>query len=173
MSTLIRRAVLADGPLLSALSRQTFLETFEHTCTKEDMQYFLDKYFNQQQIENELACEASYYFIVESAGRVAGYMKFMEDDESFPMMKKWRGIELKRIYVLKGFQGKGLGNALLAYFLSFATQHQYNAVWLGVWEHNLGARSFYERNGFINSGYTHDFPIGNTPQTDYWYWRFL
>ena len=54
-----------------------------------------------------------------------------------------------------------------------ATEKKYEAVWLGVWEHNIRAQKFYGKYGFEDSGYTHDFPIGSTPQTDKWFWKFL
>ena len=46
-------------------------------------------------------------------------------------------------------------------------------MWLGVWEHNYRAQKFYQKMGFEDTGYKHPFPIGNTPQTDLWYWKFL
>ena len=58
-------------------------------------------------------------------------------------------------------------------FLLFAQQNKYEAVWLGVWENNFKAQKFYGKYGFVNSGHTHDFPIGETPQTDQWFWKFL
>jgi len=57
--------------------------------------------------------------------------------------------------------------------LNYAAQNNYQVVWLGVWEHNLRAQSFYKKYDFVNSGHTHNFPIGNTPQTDWWFWKFL
>jgi diamine N-acetyltransferase len=57
--------------------------------------------------------------------------------------------------------------------LKYAADHAYEVVWLGVWEHNKKAQKFYAKYGFVNSGHTHDFPIGNTPQTDQWFWKYL
>ena len=92
---------------------------------------------------------------------------------NFPEVKKWKALELKRIYVLTEFHGKGIAQKLMNFILDFATEKKYEVVWLGVWEHNLRAQKFYEKYGFVNSGYTHDFPIGSTPQTDFWLWKFL
>ena len=39
--------------------------------------------------------------------------------------------------------------------------------------HVLHSLTIAAKYGFIDSGYTHDFPIGNTPQTDVWLWKFL
>lgn len=97
----------------------------------------------------------------------------MEDYTSFPFMKQWKAMELKRIYVLKEYHSKGVAQKLMNFFIEFTQQAGYKVIWLGVWENNIRAQKFYEKYGFINSGHTHDFPIGSTPQTDYWFWRFL
>jgi len=162
-----------DAEVLSALSMQTFYDTFTGTCTEEDMQSFLESYFNLKQVQSELSNEDDFYFLAEVEGKVAGYLRFMEDYANFSLMKQWKSLELKRIYVSKGYQGRGVAQQLMDHILKFAKENNYGVVWLGVWEHNLRAQKFYEKYGFINSGYTHDFPIGNTPQTDYWMWKFL
>ncbi len=41
-------------------------------------------------------------------------------------------------------------------------------MFLGVWERNERAKAFYKKWGFADTGVRHNFPIGNTPQTDHW-----
>ncbi len=173
MHVTIRRATFADAETLSAISTQTFYDTFTGTCTDEDMQSFLQVYFNLKQVQAELNNENDFYYLAEIEGRAAGYFRFMEDYANFPVMLQWKALELKRFYVIKEFQGKGVAQQLMDYTLQYAKENNYPVVWLGVWEHNLRAQKFYEKYGFVNSGHTHDFPIGNTPQTDCWYWKFL
>jgi len=57
--------------------------------------------------------------------------------------------------------------------LDFAKQKNYDLIWLGVWEHNERAKSFYKKFGFEDSGVEHPFPIGNTPQTDVWFYKYI
>ena len=173
MQVLIRRATVIDAEALSILSTQTFFDTFTGTCTEEDMQQFLEEYFNIDQVKKELANENDFYFFAEIDGILAGYIRMMEDYSNFDLMKKWKALELKRIYVDKPFHGKGIAKQLMGFVESFAMENKYEVIWLGVWEHNLRAKRFYEKNGFTDSGYTHGFPIGNTPQTDNWLWKFL
>ncbi|MEJ7588831.1 MAG: GNAT family N-acetyltransferase [Ferruginibacter sp.] len=173
MQISIRRAMISDAEKLSAISKETFYDTFAGTCTEEDMESFLDTFFNLQQVKNELKNANDFYYLAETNGEVAGYLRFKEDYAGFSMMRQWKSLELKRIYVIKNFQGKGVAQLLMDHVLQFAKDNSYQVVWLGVWEHNLRAQRFYEKYGFVNSGFTHDFPIGNTPQTDYWFWKFL
>jgi len=173
MQITIRRINAADVPVLTKIARQTFYDTFTGTCTEEDMQGFLDQYFNEQRLAAEIGNPDNRFLFAEIEGVPAGYLQFMEDYSGFPLMKKWKALELKRIYVLGEFQGKGVAQALMDFILTYAAENHYEVVWLGVWEHNLRAQRFYSKYGFINSGHTHDFPIGNTPQTDFWFWKFL
>ncbi|MBS1510468.1 MAG: GNAT family N-acetyltransferase [Bacteroidetes bacterium] len=173
MEITIRKITPEDVPVLAQMAQQTFYDTFTGTCTEEDMQGFLKEYFNEEQLGKEVANENDLYFFALADGIPAGYIRFMEDYSGLSLMKQWKALELKRIYVLKEFHGKGIAQALIDFFLDYARQQQYQVVWLGVWEHNYRAQKFYEKYGFVNSGHTHDFPIGNTPQTDYWFWKFL
>ncbi len=59
------------------------------------------------------------------------------------------------------------------FVLQFAVDNKYDSIWLGVWEHNEKAKAFYQKWGFVDTGVTHDFPIGNTPQTDHWFIKSL
>jgi diamine N-acetyltransferase len=169
----IRRINIDDVNALSALARQTFYDTFTGTCTEADMQEFLNQYYSTEQLGKELLDEEMFCFFAEMDGTPVAYLQFKEEYKNFTEIKKWKALELKRIYVLSELQGKGIAQMLMDFFLDFAVEKKYEVVWLGVWEHNVRAQKFYEKYGFVNSGFTHDFPIGNTPQTDFWFWKFL
>jgi ribosomal protein S18 acetylase RimI-like enzyme len=173
MEITIRRILIAEAPVLSKMAKQTFYDTFTGTCTEEDMQAFLEQYYNLEQIKKELSNPDDYCFFAEINGEPVGYIRFMEDSSNFAEVNKWKSLELKRLYVLKEYHGKGIAQKLMEFFIAFAEQYQYELVWLGVWEYNFRAQKFYSKYGFINSGHTHDFPIGDTPQTDIYLWRFL
>ena len=159
--------------MLSVIAKQSFFDTFTGTCTEEDMKDFLEQYFNKAKLAAEISTENNFYFFAEADGVPVAYLQFMEDYSGLPIMKKWKALELKRLYVLKEFHGKGIAQQLMDFIISYAGEHQYEVVWLGVGEHNYRAQQFYKKYGFIGSGHTHDFPIGTTPQTDIWMWKFL
>ncbi len=173
MQITIRRICLEDAEVLAQLSRTTFYDTFTGTCTEQDMEEFLEQNFNLPQIQAELSDANDKYFLAEIEGRAAGYLRLMEDYSNFDLIKKWKALELKRIYVDKAFHGKGIAQMLIQFAENYAKENSYEVLWLGVWEHNLRAKRFYEKSGFTDTGSTHDFPIGNTPQTDNYLWKFL
>ncbi|MFY7963478.1 MAG: GNAT family N-acetyltransferase [Chitinophagaceae bacterium] len=169
----IRRVVLEDAETLSKLGADTFFDTFTGTCTDEDMSNFLADYFNIEQVKKELSDADDFFYFAEVDGRAVGYLRIKEDYKSFETMKQWKALELKRLYISKDFHGKGVAQALTNLAFDFAKENSYEVIWLGVWEHNYRAQRFYQKMGFEDSGHSHDFPIGNTPQTDFWYWKFL
>ena len=169
----IRRINIDDASALSVIARQTFYDTFTGTCTEADMQGFLDQYYSTEQLSTELMDKETFCFFAEVDGVPVAYLQFKEEYKNFAEIKKWKALELKRIYVLAAYHGKGIAQKLMNFILDFAMEKKYEVLWLGVWEHNVRAQKFYAKYGFINSGYTHDFPIGNTPQTDVWLWRFF
>ena len=173
METQIRRITIDDVTTLSAIAKETFYDTFTGTCTEADMKGFLEEYFNEEKLAKELSDEKNHYFYAEAGGLAVAYLQFMEDYSSFPLMKKWKALELKRIYVLTSFHGKGIAQQLMNFIFRYAQEQRYEVIWLGVWEHNTRAQKFYDKYGFVDSGYRHDFPIGRTPQTDLWLWKFL
>lgn len=164
----IRRANINDAELLADMGRQTFSDTFSGTCTDDDMQQFLEQYYNLPQVTRELSDEDDYYFIALYNDTPAGYLRVKESDSAIPLVKLYHSIELKRIYVLREFQAKKIGAALMQFAFDFAVERNYRVMYLSVWEHNVKAKTFYKKWGFLNTGHTNAFPIGNTPQTDFW-----
>ena len=76
------------------------------------------------------------------------------------------GLELERIYVLKNAQGHGYGKLLLQKAIEQAHESGLHYVWLGVWEKNPKAVTFYESNVFYKFD-THAFTLGTDEQTDF------
>ena len=75
-------------------------------------------------------------------------------------------LELERIYVSKELQKNGFGSYLMEQTVAIAKQKGKRYIWLGVWEKNRRAISFYRKHGFYIIG-THEFVIGEDIQTDY------
>jgi GNAT superfamily N-acetyltransferase len=173
MNIEIRKIEPTDVAALAAIAKETFYSTFKNTCTAEDMQHFLDTNYTEEVLLNEINNSNYKYFFAEIDNKPIGYILFAEGKGSFIELENEKPLELKRIYVVESFQGKGVAQKIMDFYLDYAKTNNYTTLFLGVWEHNEKAKAFYAKYGFENSGYTHDFPIGNTPQTDIWLWKFL
>lgn len=159
----IRFASIADLDTIVKMSRETFSDTFAKDNTKENMDAYLDKAFDKQVIEKELRDDDCRYFLAIENGTPAGYAKLKMGDER---MLDETSLELERIYVVHQFQGKQIGAALLERCLEFAREGRFHWIWLGVWEKNIKAQSFYLKRGFEKFG-EQIFELGNDRQTDW------
>ena len=171
--TNMRRITLKDVPALSFIAKKTFYDTFTGTCTAEDMSDFLERFYNEKMLSEEVANNNFQYFFAELEGIIVGYILFSDGEISFAEINGSTALELKRLYVLNEYHGKGIAHDIMKFFLDYASAQGYDNAFLGVWEHNLKAQKFYHKHGFILSSHTHDFPIGNTPQTDIYMWKSI
>ena len=168
----MRRLTSMDVPALSVMAKQTFYDTFTGTCTEDDMKEFLEYYYNEASLQKEMT-EGIDYFFAELNGCPVGYLSFREEVPEFAEIKGSHALELKRFYVLKDFHGRGIAQGMMDFYLAHASDNKYTLAFLGVWEFNFRAQRFYSKYGFEISGHRHDFPIGSTPQTDIYLWKFL
>jgi ribosomal protein S18 acetylase RimI-like enzyme len=95
---------------------------------------------------------------------VAGYLK-INYGASQTDVKDDQSLEIERIYVLENFKGKGIGKSLYAKATEIAYGKNLDYIWLGVWEENHNALSFYRKLGFAEFG-RHIFKLGDDKQTD-------
>ena len=160
----IAKAELQDIEKLQKIGRQTFFETFSESNSEENMQKYLDEGFSIEKLTTELTnTNAEFYFAVRDA-EVIGYLKLNFGD-SQTELKDNKALEIERIYVSKEFHGKSVGQLLYDKAIEVAKQKNVNYVWLGVWEENPRAISFYKKNGFVEFD-KHIFKLGNDEQID-------
>jgi ribosomal protein S18 acetylase RimI-like enzyme len=67
--------------------------------------------------------------------------------------------------VLKNYHGKQIGQMLYDQAIQAAREKNADYIWLGVWEENPRAISFYRKNGFVEFD-KHIFKLGDDEQTD-------
>ncbi len=168
---IMQKITLEDVSLLSEIAKKTFYDTFTGTCAEDDMQLFLDRYYNENILTEELCNPAfEYYFAVEDEKKI-GYILFSESDVQFDEIKGSIALELKRFYISKEYHGKGAAHKMMDFFIDYAKAQGYYTLFLGVWEFNYRAQNFYKKFDFKITNHRHDFPIGGTPQTDVYMWR--
>lgn len=145
--------------------QQTFRETFAGQNTQENMDRFLENEFSLEKLLKQVRNAESLIFLVKWKENVAGYLQLnIGNAQTEPMGKN--SLEIQRIYVLKAFQGLGIGKFLLDTAYAQALEYGKRKVWLGVWEHNTKAMAFYARQNFTKIG-SHTFQLGDDNQTDF------
>lgn len=149
---------------LRTLAIQTFREAFAAANSEEHMQDYCNEKLSLEQVTQEYRNPESAFFFAQLKGTTIGYLKINWGSAQTERLEE-QTLEIERIYVLDNFQGKQIGQHLLAHALSIAEQQQAEFVWLGVWEENVGAIRFYKKHGFEPFG-THSFMLGSDEQTD-------
>jgi len=149
---------------LQKIGRKTFSETFSENNTEESMNEYLESSFSTEKLTAELNDENSEFYFAKINDEVIGYLK-LNMGSSQTEIKDENTLEIERIYVSKDFHGMKVGQILYEKAIEIATQNDIDYVWLGVWENNLRAINFYQKNGFTEFD-KHIFRLGNEEQTD-------
>jgi GNAT superfamily N-acetyltransferase len=161
---IVRRGQAGDAALLAELGARTFSETFAPDNSPEDMTAYLASAFSPSQQAAELADATSLFLIAETNGVATGYA-MLRSGNMPDSISGDKPIELVRLYVSQASLGSGVGAALMQACIDEAKQRGYKTLWLGVWERNARARTFYRKWNFHEIG-THIFHLGKDPQTD-------
>jgi|SRR4051794_15734241 ribosomal protein S18 acetylase RimI-like enzyme len=164
MTITIKKCTLQDLQTLQEISYETFNETFKHKNSPENMNAYLERAFNFEQLEKELSTISSQFFFVYFNNEVAGYLKVNTNDAQTEEMGD-ESLEIERIYIKNQFQKHGLGKFLFNKTMKMALEGNKKKIWLGVWEKNENAIAFYKKMGFVQTG-AHSFYMGDEEQID-------
>lgn len=160
----IQRVQLDQLQALRSISINTFVEAFKVDNTEQNMQQYLSEGLSDAKLCEELMNEHSAFYFAFQDDEIVGYLKINLADAQSDI-RDAESMEIERIYVLQSHHGKYVGQALLDFALNYANEKKLHYVWLGVWERNLRAIRFYEKNGFEVFG-NHAFKLGDDEQTD-------
>ena len=166
MNLTIRKALPDDYILLTTIGRKTFYDTWRPVNTEEDMQNYMDKSFDSALIKSDIEADSVNTFLLAFIDKTAvGYSK-LRCDRFYEEFNNETAIEIERIYVLKEWQGKKVGKAMMDYSINIALQRNYKWIWLGVNTDNITAIEFYKLNGFSVFG-EKSFKLGDAVDTDF------
>lgn len=161
----LKKLTLEDWSALQSLSIETYKDTFEGISSDENMAVYLEDAYNPAKLQRELTTEDSEFYFLYEDKELAGYVKLNVNDAQTEKNAD-NAIEVERIYVRTSHKRRGLGSILMEKALERAEEQSKTTVWLGVWEHNYTAQSFYQKFGFEKAG-AHSFFMGDDEQTDY------
>lgn len=160
----ITQASVQDLNLLQDLGRKTFYETFAPHNSEEQIQQYLTDSFAEDKLTEELNHPDSLFFIAWEEENPVGYLKVNSGTAQTELQDE-TSLEIERIYVKSSHHGKKVGQLLYNKALETAVDYRKKYLWLGVWEENHRAVSFYKKNGFEEFG-KHIFRLGDEEQTD-------
>lgn len=161
----VRTCNAKDIDTLVSLGIKTFRDTFDEFNDPANMILYLNKTFTRKVLEEEMKQPGTVFFLAFDGRRAAGYAK-LRSSSAPAGLNGATSLEIERLYAHRDYFGKRVGHMLMQTCLAYAKRKECKTLWLGVWENNARAISFYERNGFERFG-QHTFMLGNDAQTDW------
>ena len=162
MTMTYRDAGPDDASLLPDLFGTSFTDTFGHLYAPEDLASFLAE-FSEDAWREELAQPGLKLRLAKEDGVAAGFAKV--GAPSLPVDIARPTIELRQLYILKPWHGRGVAAALMGWAIEEGRARGAEDMILSVYVDNHRARRFYERYGFEVIG-DYAFMVGNHADED-------
>lgn len=154
-----------DLEVLKMVGIETFNDTFAAQNTVENMQQYLERAYADEKLLEELRNKDSFFYFLKDQGEILGYIKLNIEQAQTEKIAE-NSLEVERIYIRKAHFRKGYGKQLLQFAQEKANDFGKTTLWLGVWEYNFNAQSFYKKMGFNRIG-EHSFVMGDDEQIDF------
>ena len=149
----IRKATIADIPLINRLAWIVFPHTYQDILSSEQIEYMMDWMYSPTNLHKQMTEDGHIYFLAFEGNEPAGYLSIQPEGE--------HTYHLQKIYVLPSFQGKKLGKLLFEQAIKAIKELHPEPcqMRLNVNRQNK-ALTFYEKMGMkkVDEG---DFHIGN------------
>lgn len=156
-----RDAVEADASALSALARETWLDTFGPLFSEADSAAHVAKYYGALQQAAEIADSGYHHHLAFRADDLIGYCR--SGRYTLPAdVGGQRAFELHRLYVTGRAKGSGAAQSLMDDAITWASASGGQELLLSVYHANARAIAFYSRNRF-EAFAEHVFMVGETP----------
>lgn len=161
----MRRAVAADADRLSLLGGATFLTAFAHDHPGDALVAHVVATHSPDWYRARIADPGCAVWIVETPlGAPIGYAVMTPPDVNHPTTDS--DLELKRLYMLAGWQKGGWGKTLADAVQEEARARGAARLLLCVYTANERAQRFYAREGFVDTGSRQAFLVGDVPFDD-------
>ena len=147
------------APAISYIGRTAFRDAFSDLFNrKAELEEYLNYTYNVDKITSSINKENNVYFLAIIDGCLAGFAKVKKHSLNDQLASVFQA-ELQKLYVLKKYHGKGVGQLLMNAAKNLVSSFEPECLWLDTHVTNTRAIKFYERNGFTKAG-KHHFTIG-------------
>jgi diamine N-acetyltransferase len=157
-----RDAEVADSAMVADLFARSFVETFAHLYSAENLDIFLAQ-VTAEAFAAEISDPGFALRIAEDGPEPIGFAKL--GPPNLPIETPAGTLELRQLYVLAPWQGEGVAQQLYDWAQAEAERCGANHLQLTVYVDNHRARRFYDRRGFIAIG-SYDFMVGSHADED-------
>lgn len=158
---------ISHAEIIAKIGAQSFIESHGSSASKPDIDKYVSEKFTVEQFKKELSDTAAIFRLLYYDGMPAAYSKIIPSCAN-PMLSEKEVCKMERLYVLKDFYDKKLGQPLFDDSVRIAKEKGQKGIWLNVWTGNPRAIKFYEKQSFKIIGET-SFKISeNHSNPNYW-----
>jgi diamine N-acetyltransferase len=167
-----RTPEIAEAAQVATLARDTFVETFGHLYSAENLALFIAQVYQPDFIAAEMQNPKLRYLIAEMDGDMiglckVGYSVTLDYDPGDRNV-----VELKQLYLHQSAHGTGVGQALMDWAIKQAEAAGADEMLLSVYSDNPRAQRFYVRNGFNKIADTF-FMVGNHRDPEFLFMKIM
>lgn len=148
----LRVAGKNDIPLIRALAKICFYDTYRKILSAEQLDYMYDMMYSEASLNLQIS-EGHYFVLAYKGEECAGYVSYQ--------FEQGNSAHLHKLYILPAFQGCGIGRVMIEYVFAKVKEYYHGdscSVELNVNRQNC-AYHFYKKLG-MNEVASGDFPIG-------------
>lgn len=145
-----------DSSLLSVLFKTVYIETYGLEGVTYEFANFIEQQFSVQKIESDIASNEHEVLVAYYKKNPVGVIQ-VEYNKACPL-NNINAPEINKLYVLRNFFGKGIGQGLMQHAEKQIALKGYDKIWLWVLQSNTRANFFYQKQGFETIG-TADFQM--------------
>ena len=160
----VRPAKLSDAKELSELVAKIFRDTFADQSSVEDMEIHCQSTYGEKIQFDEIASHDCITLVADDSGQLVAYAQLRWGSHP-ECVSDQAPLEVQRLYVDKSWHGKGVAHDLMQACLDIIRDRKGHIAWLGVWENNSRAISFYKKYHFQEVG-DQVFLLGHDAQRD-------
>jgi len=153
-----------DGSALGAMARQSFVDTFGTLYKPEDLDAFLEQTFGSSGLPADIGRADRRIRLALDGDAIVGFAKYATS-AGLPPPSTADDVELKQLYILDGWKGAGIAQALMDWTLEQARIDGAARIVLSVFVDNHRAKRFYARYGFREIGLA-PFAVGSQIDDD-------
>ncbi len=136
----IRSWIKNDFNEVRKILKETWLQTYDF-IPENDLLIHLENYYSLEKLNELFNNPDAYCFSIEKDRQVFGWMKLFDN-------KSDGNFYLSSLYILKDYQGLGIGKELISVADKKALELNHSRIWVGVMKKNINTLTWYKKLGF-------------------------
>lgn len=152
---LIKKAHLENLKELQEIGIKSYLPHYQHLWQPGGIEWYMQHCFGDAVLQKELADEnIEYYIVADDESRNIGILKLVLH-KSLPDSDVDNALYLEKIYFIKEWTGRGVGQELLNFAVNRAQELGRYCIWLMAMDTSLKPIASYKKAGFTTHSRTH------------------